>query len=216
MGPFKISEFPFIVSMMTKQYGRAYFEKWYRSPRSRVISPAHLRRKVQMVVSIAEWFLRRPIRSVLDVGCGEGGWRRHIISLRPHVRYSGVDASDYVIRRFGRSRNIRKGTFGSLGELELNGTYDLIISSDVLHYVEDDEIERGLEALVRLADGLVFADMMTRDDGMRGDFEEFHARSAAWYRKRFVKAGLIPCGMQCYLAPAIADEAIALEVLPRL
>lgn len=166
-----------------------------------------------MVVGVTEWFLRRPIRSALDVGCGEAAWRSHLISLRPKLQYLGVDQSEYVVRRFGKTRNLHRGLVGELDSIQLTGTFDLIVCSDVLHYVEEWEINRGLPEMVRLADGLLFMDVMTEDDGMRGDFDGFHGRPAAWYRKRFLKAGLIPCGLQCYLSPALAEEAIALEVL---
>jgi len=77
-----------------------------------VITPEAVARKVRLVVGIAESLLERPIRSVLDVGCGEGAWRAHLRRLRPAVRYTGVESSAYAVRRFGRRRGIRQGTFG--------------------------------------------------------------------------------------------------------
>src|SRR5690606_10527479 len=87
-----------------KAYDRAYYEKWYHDPKRRVITRAAVARKVRLTVGIAESLLERPIRSVLDVGCGEGTWRAHLRELRPKVRYVGVESSDYVIERFGASR----------------------------------------------------------------------------------------------------------------
>ena len=57
-----------------KTYDRAYFDRWYRDPRERVTTRAALERKVRMVISITEYILGRPIRTVLDVGCGEAPW----------------------------------------------------------------------------------------------------------------------------------------------
>ena len=90
---------------MHKTYDQAYFDKWYRDPDHAVSSPGALKRKVAMVVAQAEFYLGRPIRNVLDVGCGEGVWRAPLRALRPDVHYRGLDASEYVVRRFGRSRN---------------------------------------------------------------------------------------------------------------
>ena len=108
---------------MVKKYDRAYFEKWYRNPRSRVSSSAEVRRKVALAISVAEYFLRRTIRTVLDVGCGEGAWLPHLRALRPRVSYRGLDASEYVVERFGASRNISRAAFGALPKLRLE-TYD--------------------------------------------------------------------------------------------
>ncbi len=58
-----------------KSYDRAYFDRWYRDPGRRVATAASLSRKIHLVVSIAEALLERRVRSVLDVGCGEGTWR---------------------------------------------------------------------------------------------------------------------------------------------
>lgn len=60
-----------------KFYDRAYYEKWYHDPARRVITQAAVARKVRLVTGIAEALLERPLRSVLDVGCGEGAWRAH-------------------------------------------------------------------------------------------------------------------------------------------
>ena len=58
-------------------------------------------------LGVAEYFLRRKVRSVLDIGAGEGAWRAELRRLRPSIRYTGVDPSEYVVRRHGRRRNIR-------------------------------------------------------------------------------------------------------------
>ena len=35
--------------------------------------------------AMAEYFLRRPMRTVLDIGCGEGAWLPHLRALRPKI-----------------------------------------------------------------------------------------------------------------------------------
>ena len=55
---------------MPKIYDRDYFDRWYRE--RPVLSRQRLARKVALAVATAEYHLERPIRSVLDVGCGEG------------------------------------------------------------------------------------------------------------------------------------------------
>ena len=71
---------------MTKHYDQAYFDRWYRDPALRdtaIGGGARLARKVALAVATAEYHLERPIRSVLDIGCGEGAWRAPLLKLRP-------------------------------------------------------------------------------------------------------------------------------------
>ena len=63
-----------------KAYDQAYFDRWYRDPKARVATRAAVKRKTAMVVGIAEALLQRPVKTVLDVGCGEGTWRAPLLS----------------------------------------------------------------------------------------------------------------------------------------
>lgn len=175
-----------------KHYDKAYFDKWYR--RECVNSPAEVRRKVALAVAQTEYGLARTLRNVLDVGCGEGAWREHLRALRPRVRYLGVDPSDYVAATFGRARNIRKAAFGELASLKIDETFDLVVSSDAMHYIPDDELCRGLPELIRLGRGIFFLEVLTSDDDIVGDLEGLIRRSDAWYRKFFREQGLQPVG----------------------
>lgn len=197
---------------MAKQYDRAYFEKWYHNHGTRVTAPADVRRKVSMVVSIAEYFLRRPIRTVLDIGCGEGAWLGHLRALRPKIRYAGLDPSDYVVERFGASRNIRRASFGELPSLDLEA-HDLVVCSDVLHYVEEREIRNGVAEIVRITEGMAFLEVLTAEDDIVGDLQGFIRRPAAFYRKLFNKAGLTAVGPYCWLPPSMHMFAAELEVI---
>src|ERR1041384_3797019 len=108
-------------------YNKAYFDKWYRHPRFRVKTTLDMERRTRFVIAAAEYMLDRPVRRVLDVGCGEGNWRAVIKRIRPSARYYGVDASEYAVRRFGKRRNIRHGTFSTLGSLGLPKAFDLVV-----------------------------------------------------------------------------------------
>jgi SAM-dependent methyltransferase len=196
---------------MSKQYDRAYFDKWYRHPRHAVGTPAELRRKVAMVVGQAEYYLGRPLRNVLDVGCGEGTWRAPLRALRPALDYRGLDASRYVVARYGRSRNIGLARFGDLAQLRFERRFDLIVCTDVLHYLAAAEIRRGLSGFGELLEGLAFLEAYTARDDPDGDRTGFVARSAASYLRMFADAGLMACGSHCYLAPRLMRRVAALE-----
>jgi SAM-dependent methyltransferase len=195
---------------MPKQYDKAYFDRWYRGRKTRVSTSAEVRRKVSLAVTVAEYFLRRPIRTVLDVGCGEGAWFTHLRALRPRVAYLGLDSSDYAIQRFGKERNIRKAAFGGLAKLRL-GVYDLVICSDVLHYVPEDEIRAGIKTIAEVTDGVAFLEVLTREDDVVGDLDAFFRRPAAWYRKLFASTGMTFVAPYSWISPAFQDAVAELE-----
>lgn len=196
---------------MTKRYDRDYFEKWYRSRAHRVHELGEVRRKVALAVAVAEYFVRRKIESVLDVGCGEGAWYTHLHALRRGVKYAGIDTSEYVIERFGAERNIVKGSFGNLRER--SGAFDLVVCSDVLHYLSERELRRGLPQLVRMTEGIAFIEVLTNEDEIIGDVEGLIRRPAAWYRKLFNNAGLAQVAPYCWLPRAMQNFAAELEIV---
>jgi SAM-dependent methyltransferase len=198
--------------MTEKRYDRAYFDHWYRG-RNRVSTKDDVRRKVSLAVSECEYFIRRRLRSVLDAGCGEGAWHDHIKALRPSAKYLGLDPSDYAVKRFGAKRNIRKVAFAELASAHLRGPFDLVVCSDALHYINDDDIRAGLPELVRLAGGVLFFEVLTADDDIIGDLNGMIRRPSAWYRHLFQKAGLTQTGPYTWLAPELREEAAALETI---
>jgi len=194
-----------------KVYDEAYYRRWYHDPARRVITPAAVARKVRLVVGIAESLLERPVRTVLDVGCGEGAWRAHLRRLRPGVRYVGVESSEYAVRRFGHRRGIRRGTLGDLGTLDIAGPFDLIVVCDVLQYVPEGELATGLRAIAERAEGVAYLEAYATEDAIEGDHGDWHHRSAEQYRRHFRRAGLHAVGMHCYVGAALADRTAALE-----
>jgi len=197
--------------MKEKSYDQAYFDRWYRHPQHRVRARGEMRRRIAMVVALAEYYLGRPITSVLDVGCGEGVWRAPLLALRPKIDYLGLDSSDYVVARHGRARNLRLARFADLGELRFDRRFDVIVCSDVLHYLRAPEIVRGLSGFGELLEGLAFVEMFTSRDPIEGDTEGFIRRTPAWYRTRLADAGLMACGSHCYLGARLMRSVSALE-----
>jgi SAM-dependent methyltransferase len=200
---------------MQKVYDREYFEKWYRNPRHAVNSRHELARKVALTVAVAEYYLGRRVSTVLDIGCGEGVWRAPLRSLRPGIEYLGLDSSEYAIARYGRSRNLRLATFGQLAELRFETTFDLIVCTDVLHYVRTPELKSGLRGIVEMLDGVAFLELFTAADAPDGDKHGFIARTPGWYRSTFAQAGLIACGTHCYIGPRLKGCVAALESIAR-
>ena len=198
--------------MKKKLYDRRYFDRWYRG--RHLQDRAALARKVAMAVAMAEHYLGRPIRSVLDVGCGEAAWRAPLLKLRPRLHYQGVDSSEYVVATFGRRRTIALAHFGQLGELRLGAPVDLLVCSDVLHYLPTAELIRGLSGFGELCNGLAFIEAFTAEDDIEGDLHGFIRRRASSYRRMITDAGFRECGSNGWLSPSLREDASALEAKP--
>jgi SAM-dependent methyltransferase len=180
-------------------YDKAYFDKWYRNPRHRVKSPAELARQVAFVLHTTEWVLARPVRTVLDVGCGEGQWRAALRKHRPRIAYTGVDPSEYAVARYGKRRNLKLGSIEQLGHLSLNGPFDLVVCCGMLNYIAPDVLARGLGFVASLTHGLAFLEIFTRADVTEGDTSWPTPQTASWYRSQMGKAGLESLGLHCYV-----------------
>ena len=194
-----------------KMYDRAYFDRWYRGKHAQ--DDKTLGRKAAVAVAVAELHLGRPLRSVLDIGCGEAPWRKHLLKLRPDLHYQGVDASEYAVRRYGRTRNIALASFGQMQQLRIGPPADLLICSDVMHYVPGAELKRGLEGFSELCAGVAYLDVFCREDKITGDFKGFIARSRSQYRNLFAQAGFVALGSHCYLNARCDSPVSALELL---
>jgi SAM-dependent methyltransferase len=195
-------------------YDKAYFDKWYRSRTHRVRTPAQTRRIVAFTLAAAEYVLDRPVRSVLDVGAGEGNWQPILKKLRPALTYVGVEPSAYAVGRFGRRRELRLGSVESLMDLKLHEThpdgFDLVICCGVLNYVPARALAKALEQLALHTNGVAWLELFTAHDDIEGDIAEMKPRSAGWYRTRLAAAGLVPCGLHLY---APSDRAATLATL---
>jgi SAM-dependent methyltransferase len=194
-----------------KKYDRRYFDRWYRNPRSRVVTPTVIARKAQMVIGVAEYFLGRTVRSVLDVGCGEGDWYRALKRMRPRIDYTGIDPSPYVVERFGKRRNIALGAFGDVAEHAQGRMFDVIVCSDVLQYVAPPELKRGIAQIAAHLDGIAFLEAHTTADDLEGDMRGWHRRAPAYYRRIFARAGLVHCGPHCHAPESLRENISALE-----
>lgn len=182
-----------------KKYDRSYYHRWYRDPETRVAGAETTARKAHLALSAAEFMLGRKVESVLDVGAGEGLWHTALKRMRPRISYMGIDPSEYVVARFGKSRNLALGSFGDLPRLKLRREFDLIVCADVLQYVEDDDLARGLREIRKLLGGVAYLESYAAEDSMEGDRDGWIDRPERVLRRFFEKAGLSHCGMYCWI-----------------
>lgn len=162
---------------------------------------------------MAEWVLGRPVRSVLDVGCGEGQWRPQLARLRPLVHYDGVDPSAYAVTRYGARRGLQLGGIEDLDALPLRPQYDLVVCCGMLNYLSSRTLRRGLVQLSRRTGGVAYLELFTRTDAFEGDTNWPRPQAAAWYRRVIRNAGLHSIGMHGYVPMAQRDRVSTLERL---
>ena len=194
-----------------KRYDRAYFERWYHAPGTKIRSRADLERKVLLAVAACEYVIGGPLRTVLDVGAGEGEWGLVLRRLRPRASYVGVEPSAYAVGRPGARRSLRLATLDALEELGFTQPFDLVVCSDVLHYIATPQLRRGLPQLARLVSGMAFCDLFVTGDAAAGDMRGWHRRTAAFYRAAFAAADVVSCGLHCYVSRERAAFLWALE-----
>ncbi len=196
-----------------RRYDEAYFEHWYR--REGFGSPARLERKARYAVGAAEYLLDRPVRSVLDVGAGEGAWHGALRRLRPAARYQGVDPSAYAVDRYGRARNLVRGALGDLDRLAdagvLRGPYDLIVCVDVLAYPDDGEVAAGLRSIAGLLGGVALLEVYTDQDLVVGDTGHYRLRPVTDYERWSAAAGLERVGPHLYVGDHLRPTLAAFE-----
>jgi SAM-dependent methyltransferase len=196
---------------MSERYDRAYFDHWYRG--QGFDSPSRLRRKVAFAVAAVEYLTDRPVRSVLDVGCGEGAWQPVLARLRPRVRYLGVDPSEYAIERFGRRRHLRSGSLGELATAVPTdeGPFDLIVCIDVLGYVPTVQVGPGLRAITDRLGGLLLMEVFTSADDFEGDTDQYRRRPPKRYGRWLADAGLTRVGPNLFAGSVVRPTLSALE-----
>ena len=198
-----------VASARGKAYDRVYFDRWYR--RHGIGAPAEVGRAARFTLAATEHLLMRPVRRVLDIGCGEAAWRAPLLAARPGLRYLGIDPSTYAVARYGRTRGVVLGGLGDLPHLGIQGRFDLVVCADVLPYVDDAAIAAGLEWVTSRLDGLAYLHAMTVSDRFFGDRAGFHKRSAAAYLRMFAAHDLRRVGPHLYAGPAVLATLTALE-----
>jgi 2-polyprenyl-3-methyl-5-hydroxy-6-metoxy-1,4-benzoquinol methylase len=173
------------------QFGPDYYRRYYFDPRTAVATRAEMRSRARLIAAATE-YAGLPVRHMLDAGCGIGLLGRELRRALPRAQYTGLEASDYLCRRYGWQQ-------GELESYRARTPFDLVICYDVLQYLDRSRAVRALANLARLTRGMLYFSALTRGDlehnaDRRRTDSDVHLRSAAWYRTRlrghFREAGL--------------------------
>jgi SAM-dependent methyltransferase len=176
-------------------FDEAYFRHFYEDPGARGGDPEDTERLVAHVAAYLR-YLDIPARTVLDVGCGLGLWRPALHRHLPGARYTGVDTSPYLCRRFGWQR-------ASIVSFSSRSKYDLIVCQSLLQYLTAREVRAGIANLAELCGGAMYLEIVTREDWEKncdqsGTDGRIHLRTARWYRA-VIRRHFTNCGGGLFL-----------------
>ncbi len=170
--------------MSAEAFDAAYYEKYYKSAKTRVHSAEEIGRLCQAVVSMLEWW-RQPLGTVLDVGAGVGLWRDWFAKKRPGVAYRSTEYSAHACAEFGHEQR-------DITKWKAKSEFDLVVCQGVLPYLTDDGAAKAIENLAAMTGGLLYLESITKHDiqqvidEVRTDVKVYE-RTGAWYRQRLAK-----------------------------
>ncbi len=173
----------------SERFDRAYYDRFYRDPRTRV-SDARAVGKLAALTKAWADCVGLEVRTILDVGCGLGHWRTAARRKWPRASYHGVECSRHLCDELG-------WTHGSIVDFDPRRAFggdrfDLVVCQGVLQYLDDREAAAALRNLARWTGGLLFLEALTDVDWReRCDRERtdgaVRLRTAAWHRRRLAR-----------------------------
>jgi SAM-dependent methyltransferase len=188
-------------------FDKAYYDRYYRDPRTAVTSRAEMAQRARMIAAAAD-YIGLPVRSVLDAGCGMGLMRRPLLRALPRATSTGLEVSDYLCARFGWQQGQLQNWRAPRGQ-----RFDLVICYDVLQYLPREAARRAIANLGKLCRGLLYCSALTREDwdnncDQRRTDKVPGIRAAAWYRRE-LRRQFVPLGCSLWLhraAPIVTWE----------
>jgi 2-polyprenyl-3-methyl-5-hydroxy-6-metoxy-1,4-benzoquinol methylase len=171
----------------------AYYQRFYFNRRTAVTSRSEMRARARLITSCVD-YIGLPVAKILDAGCGVGLLRAPLLQGLKRARYTGLEFSDYLCRRYGWLQ-------GSIETYRTRERFDLVICYDVLQYLSSAQARRAIANLARLCRGALYFGALTRED-WRHNCDQSRTdripglRPGSWYRRELAAAFRpIGCGM---------------------
>jgi SAM-dependent methyltransferase len=169
-----------IACVAESTFDAAYYDRFYRHPKTRVASQESTLVLARFVAAYLE-HIGQTVDHVIDLGCGLGHWREGIRRHFPQASYVGVEYSPYLCETLGWVR-------GSVVDFKSRRKADLVICQGVLQYLSESACRRAIANLARLSRGAVYVEALTEEDWEENCEQELtdgdvHLRSGRWYRK---------------------------------
>lgn len=172
------------------QFDQAYYDRFYLSPKTRVISTDEHSHLARFVFEFAK-YNGIEIESVLDVGAGIGLWKRWIAKNAKKVEYTGTEVSKVMCKEHGYLNK-------DIARWRDRKEHDLVVCQGVLQYLPDPDVAPAVANLAAMCRGLLYAEITTRLDlRERTDTEltdsNIFIRNGSYYKgilqKHFVQVG---------------------------
>lgn len=169
---------------MRTKFDKAYYDKFYRDPGTRAVSPAAAKRQAEFIAAYLAYLDMR-VHRLIDVGCGIGNVLRALARVYPRAETTGVEYSDYLCERYG-------WTQASVTDYKPDKPADLVICNDVLAYLDDATCEAAIQNLAEMTAGALFLGVLTEEDlavcdKQRTDNQQV-IRTRAWYQRRLTRS----------------------------
>lgn len=173
-----------------RRFDEAYYERFYLSPKTRVISADEHAHLAQFVFSFAAWN-GIEIKSMLDVGAGVGHWKRWLEKHRKGISYTGTEVSKAMCKEHGFLER-------DIARWRDRKKHDLIVCQGVLQYLPDPDVAPAVANLAAMSRGLLYVEITTRLDlRERCDQDltdaDIYVRNGSYYRgilqKHFLSVG---------------------------
>lgn len=190
------------------RFDKAYYDRFYRNPDTRAVTPAAARRQAEFIAAYLR-YLELPVKRILDIGCGTGTVLRALGRAFPRAHTEGVEFSRYLCERYGWNS-------GSVVDHQPDQPADLVVCNDVLAYLDDAECGSAIENLASICAGALFLGVLTREDLDLCDRRRTDAaqipRPANWYRERLGRH-FVATGGGLYLKRPVGVTVWTLEGL---
>lgn len=191
-----------------ESFDRAYYQRFYENPKTRVTDEAQIARLSEFVCSYLR-YLELPVRRVLDLGCGVGLWRAAIRRQFPSAVYQGVEVSPYLCERYGWEQ-------GSVVDYRTKQPADLVICQGVLPYLDDRAARAAMDNLGTLCRGALYVEAVTLEDWEEGVVDKRRTdramrRRPARFYKRALSKHFVALGGGLWLSQRARAVLYALE-----
>ncbi len=168
---------------MRNDFNKAYYDRFYRNPRTRAASPAAAQRQAAFIVHFLR-YLEVPVKRLADIGCGLGDALNALSDEFPKAKAQGIEISSYLCEEYGWQQ-------GSVVDYHSAKPFDLVVCNDVIAYLDDKQCAKALTNLASLTKSAAFLGILTKEDWefcdqKRTDPDQY-LRPKAWYEKRLKK-----------------------------
>ena len=132
------------------------------------------------------WLNRKPIISILDVGCGEG-YVVKVLHKSGYLAY-GTDIVDVVRKEIIHNHNFFQIPIWDLRKI---GNFDAVVSFDMLEHLPEHIVDLSLENLTTISTFFYFTISCRPDQAGRSIGEDLHltVKPPSWWIEKLMSNG---------------------------